>query len=64
MFELSNRKKTLAPPPPEVDLEFLQESILIAFDFIWKILLSGRNFATLPYPLLLRKSIESIAFLD
>ena len=27
--------------------KFLQESILIVFDFIWKILLSSRNFATL-----------------
>ena len=27
--------------------KFLQESILIAFDFIWKIWLSDRNFATL-----------------
>ena len=30
----------------------LQESILIAFDFIWKVLLSDRIFATLQDPLL------------
>ena len=30
--------------------KFLQESILIAFDFIWKVLLSGINFATLLDP--------------
>ena len=29
---------------------FLQESILIAFDFIWKVMLSDTNFATLPDP--------------
>ena len=38
----------------EADLEgiakFLQETILIAFDFIWKVLLSGRKFATLLDP--------------
>ena len=28
----------------------LQESILIDFDFIWKVLLSNRNFATLIDP--------------
>ena len=35
---------------------FLQESILIAFDFIWKVLLIDRNFATLldlPLPMIL-----------
>ena len=31
---------------------FLRESILIDFDFIWKVLLSDRNFATLLDPLL------------
>ena len=30
--------------------KFLQESILIAFDFIWKLFLSNRNFATLLDP--------------
>ena len=25
---------------------FLQESILIAFDYLWKVLLSDKNFAT------------------
>ena len=30
--------------------KFLQESLLIAFDFIWEILLSDRNFATLLDP--------------
>ena len=34
--------------------KFLQESILIAFDLIWKVLLSDKNFATpLDPPLLL-----------
>ena len=28
--------------------KFLQESILIAFDFLWKVLLPDRNVATLP----------------
>ena len=27
--------------------KFLQENIFIAFDFIWRVLLSDRNFATL-----------------
>ena len=27
--------------------KFLQENIIIAFDLIWKVLLSGRNFAAL-----------------
>ena len=44
---------------PEVDLEgskSLQESILTAFDFIWKALLSDTNFAThLDPPLILLK---------
>ena len=30
--------------------KFIQESILIAFDFIWKELLSNRNLATLLDP--------------
>ena len=30
--------------------KFLQESILISFDFIWKVLLSDKNFATLLDP--------------
>ena len=30
--------------------KFIQESILIAFDFIWKELLSDRNFANLLDP--------------
>ena len=33
--------------------KFLQESILIAFDFIWKVLVSDRNFANLLDPPLL-----------
>ena len=33
--------------------KLLQESILIAFEFIWKVLLSDRNFATPLDPLLL-----------
>ena len=31
-------------------IKFLQESISIAFDFIWKVMLSGINFATLLDP--------------
>ena len=46
---------------PEGDLErvakFLQESILIDFDFIWNLLLSDRNFANLRDSPLLPTSI-------
>ena len=37
--------------------KFLQESILIALDFIWKVLLSDRNFATLLGPPLYFSSV-------
>ena len=35
--------------------KFLRESVLIAFDFIWRVLLSDKNFATLLDPPLIRK---------
>ena len=40
--------------------KFLLESILIAFDFIWKLLPSDRNFATLLDPPLEIQLVESL----
>ena len=40
--------------------KFSQENILIAFDFIWKVLLSDRNFTTLLDPPL--DTSQAVAF--
>ena len=44
--------------------KFLQESILIAFDFIWKVLLSDRNFATLLDPPLVCRILFCFFFIS